>query len=86
MTPGEAMLAEQRHTYLDRDPDSQWPATDRKLCQHARPLGTCFTACDECRWAQYRPHVMDWEELGDGSVRFCRRCGLSSGTHERGLM
>lgn len=82
----DTLMAEQRHTYLDLDPDSRFRPTDRALCQHGRPVGQAFAVCDECRWAQYRHHTEDWEEVCDGAIRLCRRCGLSSGTHTGGLL
>lgn len=77
-------LAEQRHTYRDLDPDSRWQPTDRQLCDHGHPLGTAFTDCSECISFQYRRHTEDWQPISD--IRFCRRCGLTSGTHAAGLL
>lgn len=84
------LLAEQRHAYVDLDADSAYRPTDRKLCDHGHPLGNAGIECRDCSGLQYRRHTEDWEELGNddywGAVRFCRRCGLSSGTHYDGLL
>lgn len=78
--------AEQRHTYRDLDADSKFQPTDRALCQHGHPLGRSFILCDECMGFQYRRHIEDWEGIADGTIRLCRVCGLSSGTHYPGLL
>ena len=82
----ETLLAEQRHAYLDLDADSAFRPTDRKLCDHGHPLGSSGTECSDCISRQYSRHTMDWEEIGEESLRFCRACGLTCGTHNLGLL
>lgn len=83
----QGALAEQRHTYLDMDPDSRFRPTNRSLCDHGFPLGNAGWECSACISHQYGRHTPDWEEVGEErALRFCRRCGLSSGTHTVGLL
>jgi hypothetical protein len=81
-----AQLAEQRHTFLDLDPDSEHVCEDPQLCAHGRPIGSAELECPDCRSAQGRDHIFRWGCCASGVVEFCRACGLSSGRHnERGV-
>lgn len=74
----EAQLAEQRHTYLDADPDSRFGCTDTRLCHHGRPL--LDNRCPDCIKAREGWHRDDMVQIG--LVYWCRECGLSWGVHK----
>lgn len=84
MTKAEwlAELANQRHAFLDLDPDSQHQCRDRELCHHGRPLRSAGLECPDCKGAQRGRHQPDYQLVSrDGTLQMCRACGRSMGTH-----
>lgn len=84
MTKAEwlAELANQRHAFLDLDPDSQHRCMDRQLCHHGRPLPSAGIECPDCLSAQGSWHNSDYQLVSrDGTLQVCRACGRTMGTH-----
>jgi hypothetical protein len=82
----EAMLAEQRHTVVDLDPDSRHLLADTRLCVHGRPLVSARLNCPDCKSCGHHTadYVVPYRETG---VNFCRGCGQTMGVHgERGAL